>query len=334
ILSIQTILGLLLTLGIPTAVARFVAQDEQHAGSILHQALRLQFMMAAVVSVVVLLLSVPLARLLGDEALVSYLRFTALVVFLQAGYPMYAQFFSGLHRFNRQALLTTIYAVAKFVGSVTLLFVFAVYGAFAGFAIGGCIALLLGWYWFRGYSRQPGHRLALKDFLSFAGAYVVILLSLQVLISLDLLMVKALLHDNKLAGYYNAAVTLSRISYQLLQAIGLVLLPRVSALTKPGASHDTAVRFIEEALRYLIIVIVPSVALAAATSTSLVRLFFSQRYLPAAPILALLMLGLGSLAFYSLLVTISARAGRTRVSMLATFALIALSFVLGLVFIP
>src|SRR5581483_1324030 len=68
ILSIQTILGLLLTLGIPTAVARFVAQDEQHAGSILHQALRLQFMMAAVVSVVVLLLSVPLARLLGDEA--------------------------------------------------------------------------------------------------------------------------------------------------------------------------------------------------------------------------------------------------------------------------
>src|SRR3989344_7675326 len=57
VLSIQTIFGIFLTLGIPMAVSRFVAQDEEHAQSIVRQALRIQTWLAAIVAIGVFIAS-------------------------------------------------------------------------------------------------------------------------------------------------------------------------------------------------------------------------------------------------------------------------------------
>ncbi|MEX2055172.1 MAG: flippase [Candidatus Andersenbacteria bacterium] len=334
VLSVQSIVGLLLTLGVPIAVSRFVARDEQHAHSILNQALIIQSIVALTVSLSTFLLSPLLANLLGDASLTKYIRFIALVIFLQAYYPVFVQFLSGLHRFTRQALLTSVYALAKLLGALTLLYFFNVYGAFAGFAVGGLMAGTLGWWWTRQAGGYQKKQLPLKSFLSFAGTYVLILVGLQILISLDLFMVKSLLKDDVQAGFYNAAVTLSRISYMLLQALAFILLPSVSALTKPGENHDEAVVFIGQAIRYLIALIVPSVVVAATTSKALVHLFFSQEFSPAAPILSVLMVGVGCLAFYLLLTNIVAGAGRPKVGLLLTLGLVILSGILGMWFIP
>ncbi len=334
VLSLQSIVGLFLTLGIPVAVSRYVARHEEHAHSILLQGLRLQTLIALSVALLTVLASPVLAGFLGDERLVNYIRFSGLVVLLQAYYPIFVQFLSGLHNFNRQALLTGLYAVAKFAGALALIYWWGVYGAFAGFAVGGVVAGLAGWLW---TMRRGGRRKKLLPagaFLKFAGTYVLILVGLQVLISLDLFMVKALLHSDVLAGYYNAAVTLSRISYMLLQALAFVLLPSVSALTKPGAPHESAVAFIADAIRYLIMLIVPSIALAATTSRSLITLFFSREYLPAAPILTVLIVGLGSLAFFLLLSNIVAGAGRARLSLAMTTGMVVVSGMLGSQLIP
>jgi O-antigen/teichoic acid export membrane protein len=152
--------------------------------------------------------------------------------------------------------------------------------------------------------------------------------------SQDLFMVKAMLKDDVLAGYYNAAVTLSRISYMLLQGLSFVLLPSVAALTRPGASHDKAVQFIRDALRYLIILILPSIVLASATSKGLIILFFSSKYIQAAPILSVLMIGLGCLSFYLLLANIVAGAGKAKVGLYITGAMIVTSALLGMFLIP
>ncbi|HLD09686.1 MAG TPA: polysaccharide biosynthesis C-terminal domain-containing protein, partial [Methylophilaceae bacterium] len=253
---------------------------------------------------------------------------------LQAYYPVFIQFLSGLHRFNRQALLMSLYAVAKLAGAISLIFVWHVYGAFAGFAVGGVLAGLLGWWWTWSVGERGHKPLALRSFLQFGGTYVLILVGLQLLISLDLFMVKALLHEDAQAGYYNAAVTLSRISYMLLQALAFILLPSVSALTKPGASHDEAATFIADAIRYLIMLIVPSVAIAAATTKPLVVLFFSQEYLPAAPVLTVLMVGIGSLGFYLLLMNIVAGAGKASIGLAVTAGMLAVSGLLGYWLIP
>lgn len=334
ILSVQTIFGIFLTLGVPAAVARFVAQREENAQAILQQSLRVQSVVAVIMSVLAVATAPVVAFFLHDKTLVPYLLFVAPVIFFQAFYPIYTQFLSGIHRFNRQATLTSIYAVAKLAGAITFIYSFQVYGAFAGFAVGGIIAALFGWHWTKHTGGNKPHHIPLKELLSFAGTYVLMLVGLQILISLDLFMVKALLKNDVSAGYYNAAVTLSRIPYFLLQALSFILLPSVSALTKPGASHDKAATFIRDALRYLIALIVPSVAFGAATSRSLVTLFFSTRFLPAAPVLTVLMVGLGALAFYQLLANIVAGAGKTNVALAITCLLIVISFSTGIMLIP
>lgn len=335
ILSVQSIVGLLLTLGVPVAVARFVSRDEEAAQSILRDALRIQSGAAFLVASTMFFISPLLAHVLRDASLVPYLRFVSLVVFLQAYYPVYTQYLSGMHLFTKQALLTALYAIAKLAGALALLTLLHIYGAFAGFAVGGLIAGCVGWWWTRRTGGKKKKALPYKAFLQFAGTYVLILVGLQILISIDLFMVKAILKDNEQAGYYNAAVTLSRISYLLLQALSFVILPSVSALTKPGASHDQAAEFIADSIRYLIALIVPSVALAAATSRALLALFFSgATYAPAAPILTILMVGLGSIAFFQLLTSIVAGAGKARVGLFLTIALIVLSVALGSVLIP
>ncbi|MEX1112796.1 MAG: flippase [Candidatus Andersenbacteria bacterium] len=334
VLSIQTILGIFLSLGVPSAVSRFVAQDEEHAQSILRQALRIQGYLAITMSLATVLLAPVIARILNDTTLTPIIYFVALVIFSQAFYQVYAQFLSGIHHFNRQAALTSLYAVAKLVGALALIFIFGVYGAFSGFIVGGLVAAAAGWYWTRSAGGQKHKQLPLKSFLSFAGTYVLTLVGLQLLMSLDLFMVKSFLQDDIQAGYYNAAVTLSRISYFILQGLTFIILPSVSALTRPGMSHDKAAAFIRDVLRYLIALIVPSVALAAATSKNLIILFLSREYLPAAPLLTVLMVGLGALAFYLLLITIVAGAGKAKIGLYITVGMIILSAILGVTLIP
>ncbi len=334
VLSIQTILGLFLTLGVPMAISRFVAQDNQHAQSILRQGLRIQITFAVIVASLTALFSPLLAQMLGDPSLTNLIRFVALVLLLQSGYPIYVQFFSGLHRFNRQAVLTSLYAIAKLAGALSLIYFWGVYGAFAGFAVGGIFAAIIGWAWTRRVGGSSPRKLSLNSFLSFAGTYVLILFGLQLLISLDLFMVKAILKDDVQAGYYNSAVTLSRITYMLLQSLTFIILPSVSALTRPGADHDQAAAFIKDTIRYLIALIVPGVALAAVTSKSLIQLFFPQTFTPASTPLSILMVGVGALGFFLLLANIVAGAGKSKVGLLITILLLIISATLGPILIP
>lgn len=334
VLSFQTIFGIILTFGVPSAVSKFVAQNNEHAQSILRQALRIQVGMGLSIALLVVALSPFISYALHDQSLTRYFIFIAGVIFLQGLYPVFVQFLSGMHQFNKQALLTSSYAIAKLIGAVSLIYIFRLYGALSGFAVGGIVAAILGWYWTAHIGGNKPYKLQLQSFLSFAGTYAIILVGLQILMSQDLFMVKAILKDDVLAGYYNSAVNLSRISYILLQGLAFVLLPSVAALTKPGQTHDKAALFIRQALRYLIALIVPSVVLAASTSKELIILFYGVKYEQAAPVLTVLMVGLGALSFYLLLTNIVAGAGKPRVALYITGGMIAISALLGYFFIP
>jgi O-antigen/teichoic acid export membrane protein len=334
ILSLQTIIGLILTLGVPAAVSRFVAQDHQHSRSLLKQATKLQLLIAFAVAIIVALFSPLLARALGDASLTAYILFVSVVVLTQALYPIYVQYLSGLHKFNKQAALTTVYAIAKLCGALSLIYIFNVFGAFAGFAVGGVIAAAIGWSWTRHLGGDQPIRLPTKQFLKFASTYTLILVALQLLISLDLFMIKALLKSDTQAGLYNSAVTLSRIPYMLLQALTFIILPSVSNLTRPGADQIEAKKFITDVIRYLIMLIIPGAALAATTSKPLLRLFFSDSYTAAAPALTILMIGLSSLAFFLLLANIAAGAGRARAALYITLILLVISAISGNLLIP
>jgi predicted tellurium resistance membrane protein TerC len=132
VLSLQGIFGLILTLGVPVAIARYIAQNDRSAQSILRQGLRIQLAIAVALGITVIALAPFLARLLDDTTLVPYILFMSDVIVSQALYPLYVQFLSGLHLFNRQALLTVFYAVTKVIGALSLIYVFGVFLFFTG----------------------------------------------------------------------------------------------------------------------------------------------------------------------------------------------------------
>lgn len=334
VLSLMTIINMLLTLGIPVAASKETAEDEANSGGVFVSAARLQLLFALCLSAGSLVAAVPLAGLLNDQKLVPYIRFTALIYPATALYSLLSNYFNGLHAFAAQARLTLLYASAKLAGSVGLLLAFrTVPAALTGFIAGGLTATALGLPQalptIRGRVRAsiPARRLFV-----FAGSFVGMSLALQILMSLDLFLVKRLLHDDTLVGYYNAAATISRIPYFILQGLGFVFLPSVARLFKENP--DRARAFIRDVFRYLFLLLLPITALAATTSKALLGLFFSAAYAPAARPLTLLSVALGLLSAFYLLSTIAAGSGRARTPLAISWSLIPLAGVLGFVFIP
>lgn len=334
VLSLMSIINMLLTLGIPVAASKETAEDEANSGGVFLSALRLQLVFSAVLSLATALLAGTFAQLLGDARLTPLIRFSALIFPATAVYALFSNYFNGLHAFAAQARLTVLYAIVKLVGSVGLLFTFrSVTAALSGFIFGGLAATAIGflqsWTTIRGRIRA---RIPPRRLFVFAGSFVGTSIALQILMSLDLFLVKRFLLDDTLVGYYNAATTIARIPYFILQGLGFVFLPSVARLFKEDVAR--AREFIREIFRYLFLFLAPITALAATTSKALVRLFFSADYIPAARSLTLLSIALGFLAAFYLLSTIAAGAGRPKVPLRIAWLLIPLAGMLGALLIP
>jgi len=333
VLSFMTILNMLMTLGIPIAVSREVAQNEENSGGILASALIGQTALALILSFCTVAFAGNIATFLGDQTLAPIIMFTAIIYPLTAIYSVLANYLNGLHAFALQAGIIILYSVAKLAGSVGLLFPFRIYGAFAGFAVGGAMASAIGIpVIYKSIKRHYVRKFPVKKLLTFAGAVVGTSLALQILMSTDLFLVKKILHDNTLAGYYNAASTLSRIPYFILQALGFIFLPSIARLMREN--EEAARQFIRDIFRYLFLLLLPITALAAATSKGLVYLFFSAEYEPAARPLTLLMIALGMLSAFYLLAMIAAGSNKARVPLIISWAMLPVSVILGIFLIP
>lgn len=333
VLSLQSILNMLLTLGIPVATSKEVAEDERNSGGILRSAAFGQLSLAVLLSAATVVLARPAALLLGDASLTPIIRFTAVIYPFTGLYALLTNYFNGLHAFAIQAGLIVLYSLVKLGGSMGLLFPYGVRGALAGFGFGGAVAATVGYLLARRTIRgRLRHPVPVRRLLTFAGAFVGTSVALQILMSTDLFLVKRILHDDTLAGYYNAAVTLARIPYFILQAFGFVFLPSVARLMHENPEQARV--FIRDVFRYLTLLLLPVTAVAAATSKGLLRLFFSYEYEPAAQPLTLLMIALGLLSAFYLLATIAAGAGKPRVPLVIAWLLVPLSVAAGFVLIP
>ncbi len=334
VLSLMTIINMLLSLGIPVAASKETAENEENSGGVFLSAVRLQLLFAFLLSAATLLFAGPFALLLRDQSLVPIIRFTAFVYPATALYSLLSNYFNGLHAFSAQARLTILYAVVKLAFSVGLLFALrSVPAALSGFIAGGVAATVVGLALARGTIRGRIRSLVpFRKLFIFAGTFVGMSIALQLLMSLDLFLVKRLLRDDTLVGYYNAAVTIARIPYFILQGLGFVFLPSVARLFKEDG--ERARRFIRDVFRYLFLLLLPVTVFSAATSKALLFLFFSEAYAPAARPLTFLSIALGFLSAFYLLSTIAAGAGRPRVPLVISWTLIPLAAALGTILIP
>jgi stage V sporulation protein B len=332
VLSLVVAVSVPLQSGLPQAAAKYISEDERQVGSVVGGSLRAQLLFSLVIFALYLGLAGPLAALLGDPTLAGYIRFSALLVPVQAIYAMYGGYLNGLRLFGRQAAVIVLPSIVKVMAVFALVFWgFSVNGAIGGYLLAAVIGLLMTRYYCR--FLPGGGASDTRRLIRFAVPVVLFSMALTLLMSLDLLAVKAILGEDVKAGFYTSATTLAKVPYFILMGLGFTLLPAISRSTAAGDRELTA-SYISRSLRYMLLLLVPGTLLVSATARNLVTLVYSGRYAEAGPALSILIFGLAFLAVFYILTTIITASGRPAISFGIALVLVLLDLGLNILLIP
>ena len=343
VITITTMLIILIGNGIPTAMAKYISevQDTEKARiqSIKAHAIRLQLLLMMIVTMIFFFLAPSFSLLLGDPTLTPLFRLATLIIPSFAAASFYFYYFNGLKRYRTQAFLKTIRSVARVLFIILLAYYFGIEGTIAGYIIAPFIVFLFAYAIdkfivskdFRAHYQKNDFQW--RKLIYFAWPMTLFLLFYELMISIDLYLVKALLHSDALAGIYNAALTIGRIPYFLFYALTIVLLPAISHST---ANHDVGrtKNIITQALRLQFLLLFPVVALMSVFAKPLITFFYGQEYSAASTPLIILTFGAAFLTVFYVLSFALSGAGKVKIPMVFAFLGLMLNAVLSFVLIP
>lgn len=326
--AIATILNLLLTPGLLQSVSKFVAENKPQAGSIAKRMLKHQLLAGLVLGAVYYFFASPIAVILKDASLATLLKIQAPLVVIYALSSVYAGYLAGIGKFGRNATELLIYSSSRLIMTFILAYFFSLAGAVAALPIAASIGLA--YFFFSSKIKKSG-------FYSTGGVYAfAVPLTLftglvAIFLNIDLFLLKALLQDNALVGYYTAAGVVARIPYFVLSALGIVILPAVAGKL---AAKKSAKQFVQDSLRYVLIILLPSAAVMSATGKPLIMLLYRSEYAAAGLPLSVLAVGTAAITLSYLFAVVVNAAGRPEFSAAVAAGMLALSAALNLALIP
>lgn len=320
VISIISLLNLLLNSGIPTAVSKFASENEEEALAIRNKALKLQISFSIIITFLYILLAPVIAWTLNDPELVTLLRTSAIVIPIYAIYSVMVSYYNGLHRFSKQSFVMIFYSIAKMFLVIGLVYVWHLKGAILGFSLSPLVALL-----FVLDFKKSEKTYDSKKLIRFAIPIIILSVSLTLIGTLDLLMVKSILKDNALTGFYSAAERISKVPYFLLGALGVVLLPAISRSIQTDTKQNTK-NLINRSLKILIMILAPLTLLISFSAQKIVTILYSGKYAQAGLPLSILIFGAGFLTVFVILSSIINASNRPKIVMYITLVGLLISF--------
>jgi stage V sporulation protein B len=333
--SFISILTLVLASGPQQAVAKFVAEDWSTSQVIKRGALRLQVIFGAATFFFCFSGAGIISSLLNDPSLKSYVRVASFICLFHPVSAVFLGMLNGLRRYGTQAIMDSLYSLVRMV----LILGFALLSASALSALWGFVisTSLFSIFLYLLWGSDGGEgKFERKRFLTFVLPFTLFVFITNLILNIDLLMLKALSPkalSNLYGGYYTAASTLARIPYFFTCALSLVILPLVSQATSLK-DHETTKRYVEKSLRYTLILLIPISFLISPTAERLMGFLYSKDYLPASESLSILVFGLTFFSLFSILTTIISAAGRPKVCLYFALIVLFLDVWLNYLFIP
>jgi len=330
VVTMTTMIIILIGNGIPTAMAKYISEifqtNPRMVLVIKRKALLLQSILIGAITIIFFFCAPLISRALGDDTLTPLFRISTLIIPAFAAASFYFSFYTALHKFNVQSILKTVRSVLKVVAIVGLAYAFGVPGSIVGYAVAALsvfiIAFLLDQLKYTKEIKEAakGQDLSLqsdfetKKLVNYAWQVILFFLAYELLISIDLYLVKGILHDDRLTGIYNAALTVGRIPYYIFYALTIMLLPVVSKSTSEN-DHAKTNQVIHQSLRLMLIFLIPAVILMAQFSHPIIKLFYSSKYIDAALPMSILAYGVGFLTIFYVMSFVMNGAGKTKIPM-------------------
>jgi stage V sporulation protein B len=332
IISLSTMSYIFFNLGVRTTISKYAAEDDTLASAILIAGLKIQIFFGIIITVATFLLADLISEWLNDHTLAPFIRLSALAIFPSALYAVYLGLLNGRREFGKLTITSISYSVSKLIA--IFLFVslgFGVKGAIGGFIVAGIMGLLVG----KGFVNFQTIRTTFspKKIISFAIPLVIFSMTISFLMNIDLLLVKSILKDNILTGFYTAASNSARPLWFLSTAIARVLLPFVS-IASSNNDIDLTRRYINDALRYALMLFIPLTFIISGTAESLVQLLYSGKFLLAGKPLSILIFGFLFVSVFSILSAVITAIGRPRLSLTFVLLIVPINLVLNFILIP
>jgi stage V sporulation protein B len=296
--------------------------------------------------------SIPLiSKALGDPTLIPLFKISTLIIPAFAAASFYFSYFTGLHKFNIQATLKTLRSVFRIVFVIGLAYFFRVPGSIIGYIIAPASVFLVAYGVDRFFvdpklkkkeieldrhcdpasageaisELKPGIAAVAtlprnninfdwRKLTNYAWQIVVFFLAYELLISIDLYLVKALTRNDELTGIYNAVLTVGRIPYYIFYAMTIFLLPMVSRSTSQN-NHEETKKILGQAMRIMLLLLVPMIVLMSVYAKPILVDFYGSKYATGATAMSILEYGIGFLTIFYVMSFALNGAGKTRLVM-------------------
>lgn len=329
IITLTTMIIILIGNGIPTAMSKFLSEffesNPKMIGVVKRKALLVQTILIGSITLIFFLAAPLTARLLNDPSLTPLFRISTLIIPAFAAASFYFYYFTGIHKFNLQAILKTVRSLSRMFFILLLAWLFKVEGSVFGYVLAPLFVFLLAFGIDRFFvtpelkkqtetNKTKPVAFHWKKLVNYAWPMTLFLLFYEIMISIDLYMVKGILHDDFLTGLYNGALTVARIPYFLFYALTIVLLPTISKTTSENNDTETK-SVISQALRMMFLLLFPIIALASAFSVPMISFFYGSEYANAAGTMQILVVGMSFLTVFYVLSFALNGAGKVMIPM-------------------
>jgi O-antigen/teichoic acid export membrane protein len=312
------------------AVSKFTSEAESRAKAVRSTALKVQAIIGVGLAALYALAAPWIASWLGSPGLTPLMRLSAGVIAAYAFYAVYIGSFNGRRQFLRQAGFDIAYSTLRTTLILTLAAIgFGVLGAVLGFFVAAMVIAALAAVASRGLP-PSSQTLSARRYVDFAAALFLYTLLLNLVMSLDLFLLKGQAArvmtseaSSALAGLYGAAQNLAFIPYQAVIAIAFVAFPMISKVTFENDVAKTKT-YVRKTLRLTAILSAGLACVLIALPRQSLSLVYPVEYARAASTLAVLCMGLVSFALLSVANALLNGAGDERRALAVIAATLAL----------
>lgn len=261
-----------------------------------------------------------LSSVLNDLSLDFYLKVAAFLIIVNGLNVILLGINDGLHHFVQGAIINTVYPIAKLLTITFVMFIFTdrpVLGLEVAYISANLISILLGLIMLVPYRGELRERnaggawsfgAAAKNTLSFSFFFIMV----SLVLSVDTLVVKAVVEPAEMAGYYTGAVNFGKIPYYLCNAFCTMILPLVARLVGKG-ERGKAMAQVHDFMMLIVAFVLPIAVVLSSTSSVLLVSFYSSDYAVAADALSCLAMSsffMGLTVFFNMALTSFAASNR------------------------
>lgn len=327
VVTLTTTIIILIGNGIPTAMAKYLSEIFENKPGLIpiikKQAAFAQVLLMGGVTLIFFLLAPVFAHLLKDPTLTPLFQISSSIIPTFALASFYFSYYTGIHKFKVQAFLKTLRSISRIIFILGLAWLFkpqnlSLEAGIVGFALAPFLVFLGARIYDSFHKYKPQGSFDWRKLFHYAWPITFFMIAYELLITVDLYLVKGLLASDYQTGIYNAAITVGRIPYYLFYALTIILLPTVSKATSSNNATETK-KLVSQSLRLMVMFLIPICILMSLYSRPIIQLFYSARFLDAAGPMSLFVFGVGFLTIFYVLTFVLNGAGKVKVPMAISF---------------